>query len=211
MEDRDAFQAAQNSLLFVHLNLSHGNTQLKTKPKRNKTPSPGLGGEQLTPRGPTFTGGFTSFALQGLGSSSRRCSPGGATCRLSAWKPALPSPLVNVYPVMWAAQSAAAPRDVGHHAPFRAPPAQTGSLTAFSAAPRSGRARHAPGAILSPLLPLEGSWLPGQMSPTLLRRSQHGAARGTTTAVPFQPHETTWHCKSILNQKSEEIPSTSDG
>lgn len=29
MEDRDAFQAAQNSLLFLHLNLSHGNTQLK--------------------------------------------------------------------------------------------------------------------------------------------------------------------------------------
>lgn len=35
MEDRDAFQAAQNSLLFLHLNLSHGNTQLKPKPFSN--------------------------------------------------------------------------------------------------------------------------------------------------------------------------------
>lgn len=77
---------------------------------------------------------------------------------------------------------------------------------------------HGPAVLSMPLVPssalsslLEGSWLPGQTSPKLLRRSQHGAARGTTTAVPFQPHQTTWHCKAILNQKSEEIPSTSGG
>lgn len=51
---------------------------------------------------------------------------------------------------------------------------------------------HGPAVLGMPLVPpsalsslLEGSWLPGQTSPKLLRRSQHGAARGTTTAVPF--------------------------
>lgn len=86
---------------------------------------------------------------------------------------------------MWAAKSAAAPCAVGHHVPFRAPPAQTGSLAAFAAAPRSGRAQHAPGAILSPLLPFGGELAPG--------------ADVSKASAPFPAWCSPWHnnCCSI--------------